>query len=93
MPKRIETAQSITRKRRSITVAASPFNQVKFELGIVLVLLPLAWLVVGRVIAGSLGQFAVLFGLVCVAAGWLVVRTRSILRKLEMERIRGAQQE
>ncbi len=92
MPKQIETGRSITRKGRSITVAPSPFNKVKFELGVVLVLLPLIWLVVGRLIADSLVQFAVLFGLGSVAAVWLVLRTRATLRKLEAERDSGAQQ-
>ncbi len=85
--------QSITRKRRSITVAASPFNQVKFELGVVLVMLPLVWLVVGRLVASPVLQFAVLFGVASFAAGWLVMRTRNILKKLEKGRHREARQE
>jgi len=93
VPKQEEPGQSITRKRRGITVAPSPFNKVKFELGVVLVMLPLAWLVVGRLIAAPLLQFVMLFGLGSVAAAWLVWRTRSILRKLEAEQESGTQQE
>ncbi len=92
MPKQVETAQSITRKGRGITVAPSPFNKVKFELGVVLVLLPLVWLVVGRLITDSLLQFAMLFGLGSVAAAWLLLRTRATLRRLEAEQDSGAQQ-
>ncbi len=92
MPKQAEPGQSITRKRRGITVAPSPFNKVKFELGVVLVILPLVWLVVGRLIADPLLQFVMLFGLGSAAAVWLVWRTRSTLRKLEVEQENGAQQ-
>ena len=91
MPKQIETGQSITRKRHGITVAPSPFNTVKFELGVILVLLPLVWLVVERLITDTLLQFAVLSGLGGVAAIWLVLRTRSVLRRLKMEQDGGAQ--
>ncbi len=87
----METAQSITRKGRGITVAPSPFNTVKFELGVILVLLPLVWLVVWRLVADPLLQFVVLFGAGGIAAVWLVLRTRSVLRKLEMEQGSGTQ--
>ena len=83
--KQVEAERSITRKGRGITVAPSPLNKVKFELGVVLVLLPLSWLLVSRLFASSLVQFVVLFGLAGMASVWLVLRTRSTLRKRESE--------
>lgn len=84
---------SITRKRRGITVAPSPFNKVKFELGIILLLLPLAWLVVERLVGETIVEFMLLFAMACLAAAWLIWRTRSVLRQMEREREDGAQQE
>ncbi len=93
MPKRGKTVESITRSRRGITVAPSPFNKVKFELGVIVVVLPLVWLVVGRLLPNLLAQLAALFVLGSGAALWLVWRTRATLRRLEGEREHGAQQE
>ncbi len=71
--------------RRGLSVAPSPFNRVKFELGVVVLLLPLLWLVVGRLLEGWLEQLLALLAAGGAAALWLVLRTRSILRRLELE--------
>ncbi|HFC54356.1 MAG TPA: hypothetical protein ENJ43_07990 [Gammaproteobacteria bacterium] len=81
---------------RGIGVAPSPLNKVKFELGVVLVALPLLWLVVERLVDGWVAQLALLLVAGCTAAVWLVLRTRSVLRRLELEQRgveSGAQQE
>lgn len=70
----------VTRIRRAFTVAASPLNGVKFELGIVLCLAGLAWLLHDRLISDVVLQ---LLGLAaCGLAGmfWIILRTRRILR-------------
>ncbi len=85
--------RSITRKRRTVTVAPSPFNKVKFELGVILLLLPLIWLVVERLVAETLTEFVLLLAAACLASVWLMWRTRGVLRRLERERKNGSQQE
>ncbi len=85
--------RSITRKRRSVTVAPSPFNVVKFELGVILLLLPLVWLLVERLVTKTHWQFALLFAAASLASAWLIWRTRGVMRRLEGEREDGAQQE
>ncbi len=85
--------RSITRKRRTVTVAPSPFNGIKFELGIILLLLPLIWVVVERLVADTLLEFALLLAAASLASAWLVWRTRTVLRRLEREREDGSQQE
>ncbi len=92
----MEPQRDDSRRKRGIGVAPSPFNRVKFELGVVLVLLPLLWLVVERVVDGWLAQLVVLLLAASAAALWLVLRTRSVVRQVELEQRRqdgGAQQE
>ncbi len=80
--------------RKGFGVAPSPLNRVKFELGVVLVVLPLLWLVVEQLVAGWAAQIALLLLAACLAALWLVLRTRAVLRQLEQrEPDGGAQQE
>jgi hypothetical protein len=65
-----------------MTVAPSPFNGVKVELGIALLLGLLLWLVHERLVSGTPGQLMLLLGYGCLAAAWLVWRTRRVLRRL-----------
>jgi hypothetical protein len=64
-----------------MTVAPSPFNGVKVELGIALLLGLLLWLVHERLVSGTPGQLLLLLGYGWLAAGWLVWRTRGVLRR------------
>ena len=84
--------RSLTRKRRGVTVAPSPFNGIKFELGVILLLLPLGWLVVARLVTDTVTQLMLLFGMASVASLWLLWRTRTVLRRLERERQDGSRQ-
>lgn len=65
-----------------MTVAASPYNGVKLELGILLCLGVLVWLMQGRVSASIAIQYAMLAGYGLAAALWLALRTHRVTRRL-----------
>jgi len=73
---------SLPRKRGQLTVAASPFNSVKLDLGVILVLSVLAWLVIDRLVDGSWMQFFYLGACGIIFMSWLIFRTRRIINKL-----------
>ena len=67
---------------KGMTVAPSPFNEVKLDLGIILAVGGLLLLVQGRVLDSLLLQ---LLALVCyggIGLIWIIVRTRQIMAKL-----------
>ncbi len=64
-------------------VAPSPFNTVKFELGVILVGAALLVLAHGRIAISPLGRWLILPAYGLLGMGWLVVRTRRILRNLQ----------
>ena len=66
-------------------VAASPFNGVKLELGVCIVLGMLLWLGAEFIIADEGTQLLILLTYSLSSAIWLVLRTRAVLRGYEME--------
>jgi len=74
------------------SVAASPFNRVKLELGIILLVAPLVWLLVGRLLSAPEAQLMVLALYGIAGAGWLIMRTRQVIDS-QPRRSDGAQQE
>ena len=64
-------------------VAASPFNGVKLELGICIVLGVLGWLGADSITANEDTQLLVLLAYSLLGTIWLVVRTRRVLRRCE----------
>ncbi|MFP4132379.1 MAG: hypothetical protein ACOC48_03050 [Thiohalospira sp.] len=64
-----------------MTVAPSPFNAVKRDLGLILLLLPLAWLVIHRLVSGAGAQAAWLTAFSLVAAVWVLVRAWWVRRR------------
>lgn len=72
---------SLPRKRAGITVAPSPLNGVKLELGIVLSLGLLVWL--GLIASDLSTGVQIGLGFVFGIAGmsWLIVRARAALRR------------
>ena len=76
---------SLTTSRQGFTITPSPFNGVKFELGVVLVLGVLLFLVQGRLSDSLWVQSLLLGGYGLAGMGWIVFRTRQVL-----ERHRGA---
>lgn len=77
--------------RGSLSVAASPLNGVKFELGVILLVGLLLVPVIGRVLADPLWQFVALIGYGFAGALWLVIRARRVLgREARREPADGA---
>jgi UPF0716 family protein affecting phage T7 exclusion len=64
---------------KTFTVAPSPFNSVKFELGVILLVGLLLLLAHGRVIGSPRLQLLLLAAYGIIGMGWLIVRTRRIL--------------
>jgi hypothetical protein len=70
---------SVTGKRRFVTVAPSPFNAVKYELGVLLLLIIPVWILVEKLVAGDGRQLLYLAGYSGLAALWLVLRIRFVM--------------
>jgi hypothetical protein len=68
--------------RGGMTVAPSPLNEVKLDLGIILTVGVLLLLVQGRIVESLLVQCLVLSSYGLLGLGWIVVRTRKIVSEL-----------
>jgi hypothetical protein len=84
-PQSIAPETSLT-QQKGTGVAASPFNAVKLELALILVLAICLILVLPATLQGVLW----LAGYAFVAAIWLAWRTRSVLRRHDQEDGHGA---
>ena len=73
-----EREPSLPRQRRSFTVAASPFNGVKFDLALIVIVAGVVWLIHDRLIENGVGQLLFLAGYGLSAMVWLVAKTRRI---------------
>lgn len=69
--------------RSGMRVAASPFNGVKLDLAIIIVLLLLIWLVLANTVKDTLTQTMILFACSGLAASWIIFRVRRILYRHE----------
>lgn len=76
---------SLTTSRRGFSIAPSPFNGVKFELGVVLVLGVLLLLIQGRLSDSLLVQSLILGGYGVLGMLWILWRTHQVLRRLEAQ--------
>ena len=63
-------------------VAASPFNGVKVELGIILILGFILWLAADSITGSITAQLMLLVGYGLVGALWLIIRTRKVVQQL-----------
>ena len=77
------TKTTLSSRARTFTVAPSPFNSVKFELGVILLvgLLLLLLLAHGWVIGSPRLQLLLLVAYGIIGMAWLIVRTRRILHR------------
>jgi hypothetical protein len=71
---------------RGMTVAPSPLNEVKLDLGIILAVGLLLLLVQGWAVDGLPLQFLLLSSYGLLGMIWIVVRVRRVVAKLERER-------
>jgi hypothetical protein len=69
-----------TQRRRGFSVAPSPLNAVKFDLGVILVLGIFLLLVHAKLVSGVGAQLLLLVAYGLASMVWLVVRTRRVLR-------------
>ena len=70
---------------KGMTVAPSPLNEVKLELGIILAVGVLLLLAQGRVLDSLPLQLLVLVSYGLIGLIWIVVRTRRIMAKLSRD--------
>lgn len=76
-----EKRDSVTRNDMAAT-ASDPLRQVKLELGVVLLLALVVWLLVGRLWPAGWPQLAALGSYGVLAMMWLVARTRRVLARI-----------
>ena len=67
---------------KGMTVAPSPLNEVKLDLGIILAVGGLLLLAQGRVLDSLLLQLLALVSYGLIGLIWIVVRTRQVMAKL-----------
>lgn len=75
----VENRSTLARLPGVFTVAPSPLNAVKFDLGLILVGALLLLLVQGRLALTVGWQLLLLFGYGLLGMTWLLLRTRRIL--------------
>lgn len=78
-------AHSVTGDK-SLSVAPSPLNEVKLDLGVILVVGLLLLLVQGKVVASLTLQLLLLVSYGLLGLIWIVVRTRRIVARLAQVR-------
>ncbi len=71
---------------RGVTVAPSPLNEIKLDLGIILVVGFLLLLLQGRILDGLSLQLLLLASYGLLGMIWIVARTRRILNGIARER-------
>lgn len=74
---------SVAQNAAGFTVGASPFNPVKLELGIILILGVVLFVIHDVWITVWWGQVAVLLSYSLTAALWLIKRTRQISAQIQ----------
>jgi hypothetical protein len=82
---RDSSQKSIPPSRKGFGVAASPLNQVKMELGVVLFLGFVLWLAADSITASITTQLLLLFVYGLISACWLVYRTRRVLERWKVQ--------
>lgn len=73
------TKTTLPSRAKTFTVAPSPFNSIKFELGVILFVGLLLLLVTGRGFGSARLQLMLLLAYGLISTAWLLVRTRRIL--------------
>ena len=80
-----DSTSATTSVSRGFGVAASPFNGVKLELGICIVLGLLLWLGADSITANEDTQLLILLAYSLSGTIWLVMRTRAVLQRCATE--------
>ena len=70
---------SVPQNGNRFTVSASPFNPVKLELGISIIIGIILVIVVGKIASDKLQQLGILIVYALVVTSWLIFRVRRLL--------------
>lgn len=81
MPARLHNGGSVPQPRRGLTVSPSPFNGVKLELALALLVGVVVFVVQEILLPTGWAQVAVLLGYAGAVAVWILWRTRGVLRR------------
>lgn len=73
---------SLNEKGRGFTVSASPFNNVKLDLALILFMGVVLLLLQERLLQNPLWQFLLIFSYGILAALWLLLRVKRIERQI-----------
>ena len=83
-------APSLPSAKKGFGVAASPFNGVKIELGIVLILGFVLWLAADSITASITAQLLLLVSYGLIGAFWLIIRTRRVAQQWDEQNKQGS---
>lgn len=84
-PDMAKDVDSVT-ARKGLMVAPSPLNEVKLDLGIILVVGFVLLLVQGRALDSLLLQLLLLLSYGVLGMTWIIIRTRRVIAKITRER-------
>jgi F0F1-type ATP synthase assembly protein I len=84
-PDRLKEADSVT-ARKGFAVAASPLNEVKLDLGVILVVGLVLFLVQERALDSLPLQLLLLLSYGVLGMIWIIVRARRVVAKMTQER-------
>ncbi len=74
---------SLSRRGKVFTVKASPFNAIKLDLALILIVGIVVLVVHERLVEHQLGQLLIVAGYGLAAMLWIVIRTRRVLSNLD----------
>lgn len=74
---------SLSRRRKVFTVKASPFNAIKLDLALILIVGIVVLVTHERLVEHQLGQLLIVAGYGVAAMLWIVVKTRRVLRNID----------
>ena len=74
---------SVPENKTGFTVAASPLNPVKLELGIILIIGFCLFFILSSVIDSQIMQIGVLSGFGCLSLFWIIYRVRKLMSELD----------
>lgn len=83
---------SLSRQRKGFTVQASPFNAIKLDLALILIVGAVLLIVHDHLVVNQLGQLGLLAGYGIVAMCWVVIKTRRVEKQLAEAELKSRQE-
>lgn len=74
---------SLSRRRKVFTVKASPFNAIKLDLALILIVGIVVLVVHERLVENQLGQLLIVACYGIAAMLWIVIRTRRVVKNID----------